>query len=330
MLTHVIYHIPSRKVGCTKDLDYRRRLYLEAEGVVPDILPIHVPAKIPLDPFDHWDFNSWLEFVNCANDESLYAWSRTSARRSHENGYVKGPPENEMFWRGTETWEDCISMALRTGWPKGRDLLYEALAIVRPRPEPFKSIEMSVAGAFPIVPNYCAGDPECMVMDPGSNLRMTKPIIRIDYNHWIQATTTPQDMILRGAAVLSLAETLERYGYSTELRIIGNSGNERIFRYSVVFKRAGEMLDIDRAAFAIAHPSSMRRLAFAILEQHPELEDTFHHGYGIPQFEPNDPDPNTIFIPGSTGHETPEIAKRAVENAASEILSEIQQIEAGD
>lgn len=132
-------------------------------------------------------------------------------------------------------------------------------------------------------------------------------------------------MMLRGAAVLSLADTLERRGFSTELRIVGNSqAGGQAFRYSIVYKRAGEPLDIDRAAFAIAHPSSMRRLAFAILEQHRELETNFRSGYGSPMHEANDPTSGqiggAIFIRGSNGGETPDSARLAVELAAKDLL----------
>lgn len=37
MISHVIYHIPGRKVGCAKDLEFRKLLYLKVEGAIPDI-----------------------------------------------------------------------------------------------------------------------------------------------------------------------------------------------------------------------------------------------------------------------------------------------------
>lgn len=37
MITHVIYHIPGRKVGCTKNLDVRKKWYKGSNGVVPTI-----------------------------------------------------------------------------------------------------------------------------------------------------------------------------------------------------------------------------------------------------------------------------------------------------
>jgi hypothetical protein len=284
---------------------------------------IPFPTKVALPPCNARDFNSWSEFVESTTDESLVGWKGRRASRDESDKNQKSNP-----WSGTATWQQAVDMATRTGWPEGRKLLSEMLVAISPRPEPYRTLEYSVAGAFPMVPNYCAGDPECMVIDPGSDLRHAKPIIRIDYNHWVSAYVTPKDMMLRGAAIISLADSLERTGFSVELRIVGNSRSHyssKEFRYSIVYKRAGEILDLDRAAFAIAHPSSMRRLAFAILEQHYECEQAFSVGYGQPMYESNDKSSDAIFVPGSRGGETPESAKAAVEKAAERLLTEIQE-----
>lgn len=37
MITHIIYHIPGRKVGCTKNIVWRKKLYLDREGILPSI-----------------------------------------------------------------------------------------------------------------------------------------------------------------------------------------------------------------------------------------------------------------------------------------------------
>jgi hypothetical protein len=37
MITHIIYHILGRKVGCTKDMDWRKKLYVKMEGKIPEI-----------------------------------------------------------------------------------------------------------------------------------------------------------------------------------------------------------------------------------------------------------------------------------------------------
>ena len=50
MITHIIYHIVGRKVGCTKDMEWRKRLYEEDEGIVSPGLRV-VPGQSPVS--DH-------------------------------------------------------------------------------------------------------------------------------------------------------------------------------------------------------------------------------------------------------------------------------------
>jgi hypothetical protein len=285
---------------------------------------LHRPAKINeiLDSAGNItrEFDSWHEFVTCVANPSLNAWG-PSRCASHKEAPFR------TKWAGTKSFDEAIRMATLTGWPEGRKLLTEQLVLVRPKMEPYKSIEFAVAGAFPMVPNYCAGDPECMVIDPGADQRNAKPVVRIDYNNYVSADVPPEAIMLRGAAVVSLAESLEARGFSTELRIIGNAQDFRkIWRYSIVYKRAGEILDLDRAAFAIAHPSTMRRLAFALMEQSPSIID-WHVGYGTPINQPNDPESGqpggSIFIAGASPRETPESANAAVRLAAEKVMGEI-------
>lgn len=258
------------------------------------------------------EFSSWHQFVASAADENLYRW------KSHRSSHKRDPGGR---WYGCETFAQAVDMATRTGWPEGRQMLSDSLAIIPPRPDAYRSIIYDVAGMIPLVPLAIAGDPAAM-MDMGDQAVAAQPIVRIDYNHWINAYITPKAMMNRGAAVLSLAAKLEARGYSTELRIIGNSSaGGTAWRYSITYKRAGEPLDLDRAAFAIAHPASMRRLAFAILEQDASLERNFGSGYGMPMREPNDSDTSVVFIQGpQSAEETPAGAMLAVEIAAKAYL----------
>jgi hypothetical protein len=261
------------------------------------------------------EFNSWEDFVECAADKSLYGWKQTC--ESHN-------PKQGTAGAGA-TWTEAIEMARYRGWPEGRELLSDLLTNITQKSENFEIWAFDVAGMFPVVPAFLSGDPACMIVDPGTDLRTQFPIIRIDYNHEVSWNITPQDMMIRGAAVLSLANNLEAHGFQTELRIIANSQayigrKPAIFRYSIIYKKPGQFLDIDRAAFALAHPACMRRLGFALLEQHAELEAGFKDSYGSPLHSSNDPDSGsfgTIFIPGSLGRET-EAKSRTVVMAAAE------------
>lgn len=297
----------------------------EPENVPPEI-PGYAIIHNPDGSIDYLrEFDSWWAFATSAADPSLRKWSLSNCASQKTKEY------GGKSWFGTETFAEAIDMALRRGWPEGRELLRESLLAVQARPKVYESLEFEVAGAFPCVPIFCAGSPAFMITD-GSSIRSTKPIVRIDYNNWVTARVDIKSMMLRGAAILSLANDLEARGFSTELRIIGNSKapyGPKVFRYSITYKCAGEPLDLDRAAFAIAHPTSMRRLAFAILEQHGDLERDFKSSYGFPLYKPNPTTENLgalsiLFVPGSHGNETPDTANAAVANAAKVLLSLIE------
>lgn len=292
----------------------------------PPTIPGLTILKTPTGTEYIREFSSWEDFVECAADERLYAWKKIC--ESHN--------PDQATAGASASFSEAVEMARFRGWPEGRNLLSDLIANITTKSENFEIWAFDVAGMFPIVPAYLSGDPACMIVDPGTDLRTQYPIIRIDYNHGCSWHVTPKDMMTRGAAVLSLANNLEAHGFQTELRIIENSkgesyGREKIiFRYSIVYKKPGQFLDIDRAAFALAHPACLRRLGFALYEQHPELEIPFTH-YGTPLFEPNDPESGsfgTIFIPGSKGGETEETSRKVVLKAAEATTTLLETAEA--
>jgi hypothetical protein len=270
-----------------------------------------LPGLLRTDKTTVRKFDSWYEFVSCAADESLAKWKR---RASHgtESSYTR------HGWFATSTFDQAVNMALNKGWPEGRKLLSDSLALVTPKPEPFRSEAYDVAGAYPIVQLYIAGDPATMVTSD-NNITASKPVVRIDYCNSAHSAVSAECIMIRGAAVVSLAQTLEARGYSTEIRcaVYWTSEGCPDFTYQFVFKRAGEYLDIDRAAFALAHPSTMRRFGFALLEQHDELERGYNTNYGRTTTQHFDDGKPTIFIPGPRSGETPETARKAIADAAS-------------
>lgn len=74
-------------------------------------------------------------------------------------------------------------------------------------------------------------------------------------------------------------------------------------------------------AFAIAHPSVIRRFQLAILEQSSECERGYHRGYGRHADKPLiSRDPLTIYIPFLQSQVSITQAKQIVEEAAASWL----------
>lgn len=191
-------------------------------------------------------------------------------------------PEREKF-TGTKSWEEAIGLAQK-GWPEGCSKMVTNLSaaqFMQPGAT-YKAEALSVAGAYPLMPAAIAGEPDCMVTD-GLENSATKPIYRFVVNTSFIAAVTPQQVMNRGAAILSWIDQLEAEGARIELiclRSCDVGRSEGVNRYSgiLTLKRADEPLEIDRAAFAIAHPSMLRRIWFAALAFHNETEANFSDG----------------------------------------------------
>lgn len=269
------------------------------------------------------NFESWSEFVNCAGDLTLRQWTHSTMLDTEE--------KRGGTYYATETLSQAIDMALFSGWPKGRDMLIDSMAQVVPTNAFRVHHELDVAGGVPMVPVYCAGDPACMVNFEVESLKNSRPIVRIDYNNVCAFYIKADAMMKMGAAVLSFAQTLEASGFSTELRIVGNTQSKGdIFRYNVVYKQAGEPLDLDRAAFAVAHPSTMRRFALGLMEQDRRLQHFGPAGHGSIMHTPNDPTSGTpngaIFIkPASRNYTDISECTKIVEEAANHILTQLTE-----
>jgi hypothetical protein len=285
-----------------------------------DELPA-LPARLP--GLTHQDsrlivreFDSFYDFVTCAADHSLRKWGTTVSCQSSRG------PDHSTPWYASASMEDAVDMALHRGWPEGRKLLSTVLAQVITQPIPFRSQSYDVGGAYPSVPAYCAGDPACMIEFQNNHI-LSRPVVSVDYKCNASASIKAQSIMFYGAAMLSLVLELEALGYSVELRItsdisafIGPS-----LRTSFIYKRAGENLDIDRAAFAIAHPSVLRRFTFAIEEQHQELRAGYQVGYGSPATLVHNENDLTIKIPALHRNIDATAAKQLVSTAASAFLN---------
>lgn len=271
----------------------------------------HIPFFEEIDDTVVRQFPSWYDFVTCAADPDLQNWTEGS---SHRRGNAD--------WSGTDTFDDAVEMALTRGWPAGRELFYDCQAAIPQTKKIFESEIYEVAGPIPIIQIYNTGDPACM-MDWNHDRRANNPIVKIDASIARSVNIKIQTIAQRGAALVSLINRLELEGYSVEVNMVdyrrGNSwGNRKDFYCRVAFKAAGEQLDLDRTAMALAHASTFRRFCFAIVEQHDILRSGFHVGMGFPLQTAFSPltDDQTIFIPSPTHNETLVESRVAVEIAA--------------
>jgi len=173
--------------------------------------------------------------------------------------------DTDFSFTRSRSWEHCIDLA-----EKGDKLVTEqvASAAVKVTFEAGPTWEYAPVGAFPCIPAYAAGVPEDMFVPLDDGAANSKPIVRIAVNVVCSAWVDPQDIINRGAAVVALIDKIQSEGRRVELIAfchIAGRRNDRLIM-AVTVKRPEEPIDMDRVAFALAHPSMLRRCFFRVVE----------------------------------------------------------------
>ena len=83
----------------------------------------------------------------------------------------------------------------------------------------------------------------------------------------------------------SLIDKLEDAGMSCAITLCeytDASQGKGKFLIEFPIKKAGQPLDIDRCAYAMVHPSMLRKICFALTETEPKAEGGWSGGYGRP------------------------------------------------
>jgi hypothetical protein len=198
----------------------------------------------------------------------------------------------------------------RDGWTEQTDAIYEivdrALELVE-REQPFETLKhyASVSGGGIDIAAYLSGVPECMTeYEPQPISRAGRTVALVASGSYSAAVST-ENMVKRGSAVTALALALERTQHAVEIWLdhsYGTFGNtDQVYRSRVLVKGPRDVIDPERIAFALAHPSSFRRLGFAAALRAPKaVRDAIGigagGGYGLPTNPALDLPDGTIYL----------------------------------
>lgn len=191
-----------------------------------------------------------------------------AATMRHGRGHLIS--SGRTAFTGTETFADAVKLAF-AGWKDGIGDVNAIRGAIKPKGlNPRSYVRRSVVG--PGTFNMGAivqGRPDAYVQLRKSNeiKHGNGKIIRIVENISVSAGVSTDVIQTRGAAILALCDALESQGRRVEI-VLGmglslRGENREVF---VTTKKAGETINLPKLAFAMAHPSMMRRLMFAIVE----------------------------------------------------------------
>jgi len=266
---------------------------------------------------DRFNFESWTEFVQFADSRKLAKGSRNSSRMT-----------DKPLWYGTKTFEDILPLA-NSGWPEGTEKVKELSAKLMDKVTSLvehQSLQYDVTGNDFDIPMVLQGIPEhWFTMQSRIEQGQGNRVIHIVYNATASSGISAETITAKGAAVAALIESLEYAGIRVALNIIwrvrGYGSNTYTSNMSVPVKYAEQPLDIDRLAFALAHPGTLRRLMFAVCESSEYFVKECNSGYGSIQ-EPPVSEQGDLYIAASMYGE-PQWTSEA--NTVAWILAELKK-----
>ena len=219
---------------------------------------------------------------------------------------------DEWQWSGTSTMDEALELA-RYGWEEGRQHLRQAVGrialdqLVGRRP--VVESRLDFAGDEVDIGAYLHGEPEHMVdYQVRQDTHGKQAMMYV--NASMESNVSSKRIMQRGGALYAAVEALRTEGYSLGLTMV-ESTKERDYHirgveYQIPVVQPGEYLDIDTAAFCLAHPAFLRRGVFALNEH--ESNDIRHAmgymvggGYGEPIPMVSDIPPHSFLIDQGEG-----------------------------
>ena len=242
------------------------------------------------------NFESWFDFVEFGKNRK----AQSTILESRNDGPGK------KDWTGTYNFDEAVNLA-ENGWPDGSEkinaltnLFLNKITTLIERPQ----VEYDVTGNDFDVALVNEGVPECWLKITNEEVQAgngTK-VLRLVYNMSTSAGVTTDVMMSKGATVCALLEALEYAGFRVQLELFEattygsylDNGKHHMYMHIPV-KEANQPVDRDKIAFAIAHPSTLRRLVFAADESDKHFMDKAGHSYGTPCEAPTE-DQGDIYI----------------------------------
>jgi len=214
------------------------------------------------------EFADWFSFVRQAEigKSDIPDNLRSSRDKSHDS------------WAGG-SFDESLRLA-KMGWSEGAKAINAKLDIIRthiPAKRMLTEMDNREVGPGTVDLNrYKEGHPQPYVIwkQIEDILAEGEKIVRIIYNGASSSGVSTDAIFTKGAMTIALIDLLERSGKRVELVIADRSnghsyGEQRDMSTYTYVKRANDIMDIDRLAFAMCHGGCFRRLGFSIFEQMP-------------------------------------------------------------
>lgn len=224
-----------------------------------------------------YEFTSIQEFVEYIQKTPRITSANVSERTSHE--YID--------FCGTKDMKEALDL-LKNGWTEGAQKIEKGLKAKEPEKTTVTGFRQrsvyDVVGGNASVPRYLQGVPTNMIRQVRTPVK--QKIVNLYSNISFNANVTQEEIIDTCIKTLQEAVNYENAGVRTNIYVISpvedSTDYDYVINMKIPVKRSTERLNVLKLAFPMAHPSMLRRLAFAFRERCSELKDNqyFFTGYG--------------------------------------------------
>lgn len=221
----------------------------------------------------YYEFLTWGDFLKHCE---------TNAGKN--TGHSKQPGSH---WNGWVDFEAAMRLA-RDGWQQGADSVAQMSTTILNKVTGLierEQVVYDVEGIGLDVATYLNGEPECWQrFDTELREGEGSKHLRVVFNTTVSGGIGADVIEARGAAVAALVQALEFAGRRVELWGIAVCAQsyKGSFEARVQVKAADQDLDMSRVAYALAHPSMLRRMGFACVEADDVASYRLGYGYGRP------------------------------------------------
>lgn len=191
--------------------------------------------------------------------------------------------QGSAAWTWTETFADALVLA-KTGWRDGfKAISAKADSISRAIGGESMTPRYADAGDEVDVGLFLEGEPEHFIEYPLEPQK--RPVVKFVVSISFSCSVSAEAIYNRGAAVLAAIDALEASGVRCEVELDCSTGANTDMEVRVGLKAASDALDRDKLAFALCHPSTLRRLKFRLHEQRGNeyWRQVGGGGYGMPK-----------------------------------------------
>lgn len=193
--------------------------------------------------------------------------------------------KERLQFTGCHKFDDAIKL-VEKGWPEGLkrfQKITESMEVNLGRLQTDFTLEWDVAGDMVDVGAFVEGVPEHMIRFPQDEKVGRGKVVEIAVDLAANWTISTDTFFRRGAVICGLIDHFILQGYGVEvLGFFAVSYFGGIGAVGFPIRRAGELVDMDRLAYCLAHASMYRRLCFSAMEEHLGINKGTDSGYGSP------------------------------------------------